>query len=82
MGKPKSPRDVVVIGGSAGSIEGLLRLSAALPPEFPGSVFVAVHGGPQSRIAELMGRRSALQAREAVDGLAVSPGCLYVAPAD
>jgi hypothetical protein len=36
-------RDIVVIGGSAGSIEAVTELVRGLPPDFPGSVFVVVH---------------------------------------
>jgi len=39
------PRDVVVIGGSAGSLAPLRELAAALPPGLPGSVLVTMHVG-------------------------------------
>ncbi len=37
------PRDIVVIGGSAGSLEVLQRITAALPLDFPASIFVVMH---------------------------------------
>jgi hypothetical protein len=36
-------RDIVVVGGSAGSIEAVTEMARGLPPDFPGSVFVVVH---------------------------------------
>lgn len=41
-------RDVVVVGASAGGLEAVLRLLSALPPDFPGALFVVVHLAPNS----------------------------------
>ena len=43
------PRDVVVVGGSAGSLGPLRELTAALPPDLPGSVLVTMHVGEHAR---------------------------------
>ena len=42
-------RDVVVIGGSAGSFGPLRGLIAALPPGLPASVLATVHVGEHAR---------------------------------
>jgi CheB methylesterase len=43
------PRDVVVVGGSAGSLEPLRALIAALPADLPGTVLVTQHVGEHAR---------------------------------
>ena len=43
------PRDVVVVGGSAGSLVPLREIVAALPPDLPGSVLVTMHMPQQAR---------------------------------
>ena len=39
-------RDVIVIGASAGGIEALTKLVAALPGDLPAALFVVVHIAP------------------------------------
>ena len=48
-GRLVGPRDVVVVGGSAGSLAPLRQLAAALPPGLPGAVAVTIHVGEQAR---------------------------------
>jgi two-component system chemotaxis response regulator CheB len=36
-------RDIIVIGGSAGSTGALRGLVAGLPADFPGSIFIVTH---------------------------------------
>ena len=77
-------RDIVVIGGSAGSIEAVAELVRGLPPEFPGSVFVVVHfpGSVTSTLPRILNRAGPLPARHAINGQPVEPGRIYVAPPD
>ena len=42
-------KDIIVIGASAGGIDALQRLCAALPAGFPASVFIAQHLSPSAR---------------------------------
>jgi two-component system, chemotaxis family, protein-glutamate methylesterase/glutaminase len=76
------PRDVVVIGGSAGSLGPLLELAGALPTDMPGSVAVTVHVGEQSksRLPWLLSRFGTLPAEHAETGEHLRPGRFYVAP--
>ena len=37
------PRDLVVIGGSAGALEPLLEILEALPVDFPAAIVVVLH---------------------------------------
>ncbi|HKG34288.1 MAG TPA: chemotaxis protein CheB, partial [Gemmatimonadales bacterium] len=77
-------RDIVVIGGSAGSIEAVAELVRGLPPDFPGSVFVVVHfpGSVTSTLPRILSRAGPLPARHAISGQAIEPGRIYVAPPD
>jgi two-component system, chemotaxis family, protein-glutamate methylesterase/glutaminase len=77
-------RDIVAIGGSAGSIEAVTEVVRGLPPEFPGSVFVVVHfpGSVTSTLPRILSRAGPLPARHARDGESIQPGRIYVAPPD
>src|SRR4051812_47166240 len=77
-------RDIVVIGGSAGSIEVLAELVGGLPRDFPGSIFVVVHfpGSVTSTLPRILSRSGPLAARHPEDGEPIQPGRIYVAPPD
>jgi two-component system, chemotaxis family, protein-glutamate methylesterase/glutaminase len=77
-------RDIVVVGGSAGSIEMLTEFVAGLPPDFPGSIFVVVHfpGSVASTLPKILSRSGALPAVHPKDGDRIQPGQIYVAPPD
>jgi two-component system chemotaxis response regulator CheB len=76
--------DIVVVGGSAGSIEALAELVRGLPSSFSGSVFVVVHfpGSVSSTLPRILSRAGSLPAEHAVDGQPIKPGRIYVAPPD
>jgi two-component system chemotaxis response regulator CheB len=77
-------RDIVVVGGSAGGVEALRRIVAALPGALPAAVFVVVHVSPhgESHLPEILARAGPLPASHPVDGEPVEPGRIYVAPPD
>ncbi len=76
-------RDIIAIGGSAGSLDTLRAIAAALPPGFSGNAFIVVHiGHGRSRLPELLAVNGNLPARFARDGEPMKPGHIYVAPAD
>jgi two-component system chemotaxis response regulator CheB len=75
--------DVVVIGGSAGSIDALLELLPALPAR-PGFAVVAVVHLPEGReslLSEVFTKRCAIEVREPQDKAPVQADVLYFAPA-
>jgi len=76
------PRDVVVVGGSAGSLGPLRELAAALPGDLPGSVLVTMHIGEHARsqLPWLLSRTGPLPAAHAQTGERLQPGRVYVAP--
>jgi two-component system chemotaxis response regulator CheB len=74
---------VIVIGGSAGAIDALLRLAAALPT-IPAPVFLAVHvpATAVSALPAILTRAGQMPARHPRDGDTTEPGVVYVAPPD
>jgi two-component system chemotaxis response regulator CheB len=77
-------RDIVVVGGSAGSGKALKTLIQGLPRDFPGSVFVTTHvpSTHESYLPELLSAPAGLPVTRAVDGMPVEPGRVYVAAPD
>ena len=76
------PRDIVVVGGSAGAIESLSILVSHLPAELDAAIFVTVHTLPigDSLLPKILSRRGPLGAAVAVDGEPIICGRVYVAP--
>jgi len=76
-------QNIVVIGGSAGSIEALKVILNGLPPDFPAAVLVVVHvGARESVLPGLLDRCSSLPVRHATQGELLVPGQVLVAPPD
>lgn len=75
---------IVVIGTSAGGIEALRVLVAALPADFPAPICVVLHTAPQSTgvLDGILSRAGPLRATNAVNGERVEAGHIYVAPPD
>jgi two-component system chemotaxis response regulator CheB len=78
-----STRDIVVIGGSAGAVEGLVRLMPGLPAALPARVFVTIHiPAYSSALPAILARSGRLPARHPRDGEETEPSVVYVAPPD
>lgn len=76
-------RDIVVIGGSAGSHSALKRILAGLAGDTPASFFIATHVPSTSDyLAESLAHVSSLPVRQARDGQPIERGCVYVAAPD
>ena len=77
-------RDIVVIGGSAGSIESLKKIVGGLPSDFPGSIFVVIHvpADSPSMLARLLSNCSWLPATNPFDLEPIQRGHVYVARPD
>jgi two-component system chemotaxis response regulator CheB len=75
---------IVVIGASAGGIEALRSLVAALPPDFPAPICVVVHTAPQSPgvLHDILDRAGPLSAISTRNRERLSDGRIYVAPPD
>lgn len=77
-------RDLIVIGGSAGSVEAVLQLARDLPADLPATLIVVIHVAPESRgeLAGLVDRASRLKGVPASQGEAIRKGHIYVAKPD
>jgi two-component system chemotaxis response regulator CheB len=81
-GGPPTTPDLIVIGGSAGSIPVLQEVLARLPADLPAAILLVVHQAQNQpgRLPEVLG--GPLPARHARDGEPIELGRVYVAPAD
>jgi two-component system chemotaxis response regulator CheB len=81
-----TPRELraVVIGGSAGSVDGLGQLLPALRADAGVSVFIVIHLPRErsSRLVEIFTRRCELPLLEAEDKQPIETGVVYFAPPD
>ena len=76
------PKDIIVVGASAGGIEALRVLVAALPADLAGSLFIVVHTSPDApgMLADIFNRSGKLRATYATDGERIEKGRIFVAP--
>lgn len=76
--------EAVVIGASAGGVQALQVLLAALPASFPAAIAVVLHLPPDrpSALASLLSAGCALPVTEAMDKQPLLPGHVLVAPPD
>jgi two-component system chemotaxis response regulator CheB len=76
-------RDLIAIGGSAGSLGPLTQLVSELPQELPACLLVAVHSSAESvgNLAVILGRTSRLPVSIATHNRRIEPG-IFVAPPD
>jgi len=72
----------VVIGTSAGGVDALPRLLAALPASFRWPILLVIHleRTRESRLAESLDRRCAIRVKEADNMEEIRPGTVYLAP--
>ncbi|PPQ40475.1 two-component system, chemotaxis family, response regulator CheB [Rhodoblastus acidophilus] len=75
---------VIAIGASAGGIEALRVVLAALPRALPAAVLIVQHLSPQSPgfLPKILERGSTMPVASPVDGEKMRPGRVYVAPPD
>jgi two-component system, chemotaxis family, protein-glutamate methylesterase/glutaminase len=77
-------RDIIVVGASAGGVEALQNFVRALPPNFPGSIFITLHfpENGTSVMPRILSRAGPLPAVHAANGESIVPGRIYIAPPD
>lgn len=77
-------KDIIVIGASAGGVDALKLLFAALPRDFDASLFVVVHTSPESPglLADILNHVGPLTATAVRSTERIQPGRVYVASPD
>ena len=73
-------RDIAVVGASAGGIDALRQLVGNLPEDFAATIFVVLHIGPVSLLADILRRSSKVPVDVAEDGARYERNHIYVAP--
>jgi two-component system chemotaxis response regulator CheB len=78
------PRDIVVIGCSAGGVEALPRIAQQLPPSLEAAVLIVQHLAPTGSpyLVNIIQRISQLPVGWAEQGARIERGCIIVAPPD
>lgn len=75
--------ELLLIGGSAGSLEVLLQLLPALRGDLPLAVVIVLHRKPvESVLTELLANRTTWPVKEAEEKESVLPQHIYIAPPD
>jgi two-component system, chemotaxis family, protein-glutamate methylesterase/glutaminase len=74
----------LLIGGSAGALEVVVRLLPDLRRDLSYAIVIILHRAnvAESALHEVLAIRSSLPVREIEDKMALDPGRIYVAPAD
>ncbi len=76
--------EIVALAASAGGLAALSKVLGALPAEFPTPIAVVQHLDPRHRslMAEILGKRTPLEVRQAQEGDELHAGWVYIAPPD
>jgi two-component system chemotaxis response regulator CheB len=80
MPENRAVRNIVVIGGSAGSFKLLTRLVAALPIDLPAALFIVIHipAHGATYLSDILARHGLLPAARATHGEPIRPGRIYL----
>ena len=78
------PRDVIVIGASAGGVEALIHLFSTLPAQLPAIIAVVIHRSPMYNLhlSTVLGRHATMPVREPETNESLTAGTIYLAPRD
>ncbi len=76
--------EIVAIGASTGGPRALARLIQGLPGDFAAPIVIVQHMPPifTRLLAERLGAQTTLRCAEAIEGAALVPGSIWVAPGD
>jgi two-component system, chemotaxis family, protein-glutamate methylesterase/glutaminase len=76
--------DLLMIGGSAGSLSVVMKIMPLLKPELKIACIIIFHrrSSEDSALVEVLAGRTDCVVKEVDDKDSILPGCIYVAPAD
>lgn len=74
--------NIIALAASAGGLHALGEVLTMLPRGFPATLVVVQHLDPRHRsmMADILGRRTGLRVKQAVEGDLLQPGTTYIAP--
>lgn len=77
-------KKIIVIGGSAGSLDALKLLASGLSPVLPAALFVVMHipASRKSELPDILNKSGPLRATHPQQRQRIEPGHIYVAPPD
>lgn len=75
---------VLIIGGSAGSLEVLMRIFPRLSPNISYAIVIILHrkSSEDTMLEELFGLKTDIPVKEVEDKTTLEPGFIYIAPSD
>jgi len=75
---------IIVIGGSAGSLQVILGILSAIRRDFPLSILIVLHrnGVFESSLEDIFASRTEAPIKEVEEKESILPGTIYIAPAD
>ena len=78
------PCRVVLIGGSAGSLEVLLTILPELKPKIRSAIIIVLHrkSSSESSLTDLLSARTPLTVKEVEEKEPIQPSTIYLAPSD
>jgi two-component system, chemotaxis family, protein-glutamate methylesterase/glutaminase len=76
--------EAFIIGGSAGSLDVLLKLLPTIDKDIPFPIIIVIHRkhGPDSLLADLLSNRTSLVVKEIDEKEEIEPAKVYIAPSD
>ena len=76
--------EAFIIGGSAGSLDVLLRVLPMVDPAIAFPIIIVIHrkNGSDSLLTELLSSRTQLSVKEVDEKEPILPGTVYIAPSD
>lgn len=76
--------DALIIGGSAGSLEVLLKVLPGLEQSLPFPIIIVLHRKPgnDNILTDLLNAKTVLKVKEAVEKEKIEPSTIYLAPPD
>jgi two-component system chemotaxis response regulator CheB len=79
-----APRDIIMVGASAGGFEAMQHLVEGLPPDFRASLFFVWHMAlhKSSVLPQVLNRVNKIYASQVYDGELIEPNRIYVASPD
>ena len=80
--RPRGAFEVVALAASAGGLQALSHVLAAIPQDFPAAIVVVQHLDPRHRslMADILSKRTRLPVKQAEEGDLLVPGSALIAP--